>query len=209
MRSHGRAGFALIDMLVALAVAGLIATSLTGLVAFSMQQMTRVQEAKNESEKIAAAGRVLRALLEGVSSFPAGDSRQPAIRGSATSLQLWSLGSPVLALGSPVLFSLNVEKRDNGNALAMRWFVQEQGMRSEIIISDLSELTFEYFLMSAEDKATFKGWTSSLPKPPYHIQAVKMKLRLQPRHAETEFIYPVLASMPLSCTANEGRFGCP
>jgi len=207
--AHSKTGFALVDILVALAVLGLIATSLTGLTRFSMQQLLHAEKLKGDSENIAAARRIFSALVERAPSFNKGDKRQPVIKGTKSSLQIWSYGPPILALASPRLITLAQEENNGKKSLNMRWTEQGGAEESETIIANIARLEFEYFLSAVEDTKAKWGWSSSLPVPPYRIGAVKLKLRLPEKREETIFVYQVLATMPQSCTTNPGRFGCP
>ena len=209
MTKHSKAGFALIDVLVTLAVIGLIASALTGLLRFSVQNLLYIENLKNKNEEFTVAQRLLRALLEGVPSFVSNDRRQPVIRGTNSAIQIWSSGPPILAFNNPHLLSLTVEKRSEKRAMVLQWTAQDHAQRSETIISDIADLQFEYFLTESSDKDRKRKWITTLPVPPYHVQAVKMKLQLSEPRTEMVFIYSVLTTMPHACTADPGQFGCP
>ena len=209
MITQPKAGFALIDVLVTLAVVGLIASALTGLLRFSVQQLSYGEKLKEIDEKFIASQKIFRALLEGAPSFTREDNRQPVIKGTSSALQIWSLGPPILAFNNHHLLILTLENHSGKKTMVLKWVAQDQTKRSETIISDITDLRFEYFLTETSDKFLKKKWITTLPPPPYHVQAVKMILLLPEQQTERIFIHSVLATMPHICTADPGQFGCP
>lgn len=145
MTSPGKErGFTLVEVLVALVLAGLVVSAAVGLpnlFARFDQQSRRTAELR---DGVAAAGRILRAVAEG--SVPNLASDETAELVGATRLTLLSWGPPILALSRPVPLTLRVVDSDGQAALRLSWSDPETGTaREETVLDGARSIRLSYF----------------------------------------------------------------
>jgi type II secretory pathway pseudopilin PulG len=203
-RDHGKeSGFALIDVLVGLAVLGLVGSLLTGILSLAVGQQKNAAEIQRVGEASLGVYRLLQILAEQAVSVRDGPVGWHSVRGKSDELVLTSMGPPVLALGSPARFSLRREKSRRGYDLVMSWEdpISRQ-VRSEVVLADVAETSFSYF------NASDGRWSSAAGLRSGRIGAVRLVVRFGRDDSTLDLVAPLPAKLPASCAADPTSADC-
>jgi general secretion pathway protein J len=161
-KARASAGFTLLEIVVALAVFGLLLVGLSQTVRFGLaawRQDARISDGKTDME---AVDRSLRAIIENLS--PGDESGQPSITGAANSLT----GTTRLRVPGSGLTAIRIEAglAVSGNRLVLRWrpyhhwqpFTPPPRPQETELIGGVARLVIEYWLPSGT-------WASSWEQP--------------------------------------------
>jgi prepilin-type N-terminal cleavage/methylation domain-containing protein len=137
-------GFTLIEVLVALVLAGLVVSAGLGLPNLFARFDQRSQREGELRQGVAATGRLLRALTEGaVPDLSADETAAPA---TGTELTLMSLGPPILMLDRPVPLTLRVTQDQGQASLRLSWTDPDSGtVREEPVLEGVRSIRLSYF----------------------------------------------------------------
>ncbi|MGO4126610.1 prepilin-type N-terminal cleavage/methylation domain-containing protein [Inquilinus sp. YAF38] len=189
-------GFTLVEVLVALVLAGLAASAAVGLpnLFARFDQKSRTEAELRDS--VAAAGRLLRALAEGaVPDLSRDEAADPA---DATALTLLSWGPPILALDRPVPLTLRVVQADGRAALRLAWTDPGTGAaREETVMEGARSIRLSYFAAGSSGGA----WRSEWARPWALPAAVLLRVDVPELGAPIDLIGRTRARLPEACLA--------
>lgn len=210
MKAASQAGFTLLETLVTLVIVGFIGVTLTGLINFSQRMQKQIEASREIAEDIAGSGLIFRSIIERAIAFLPGNVVQRTTRGEEKSLNIWSLGPPILAFGEPRRFHLRAKNINGKEVLVVSWQRSSGEIeQTEVILQDLANLSFEYYATLYDKNISGPIWRSTLPEGNFQLHAVRMKVRPQGRKADTQFTYSIISELPLECISVRGRLGCP
>lgn len=206
--TDGRSGFALVDVLVALTVAGLAGSALVGLVSFVGRQGQEAARREHMQDGTMAARRILQTLLSEAPALPQTGQRETGIRGTEAELIVASLGPQVLGLNHPATFTLRAEDAGIRTNLTLSWTAQAGGPEHrESVAEGYREAQFSYLGRAGRaDQPTWRAqWTGGESR----LEAVRLRVRFDNTAAATEIIVPIAADYPAACLRNPRLAGCP
>lgn len=207
MQPSSRAGFALVDLLIALAIAGLIAASLMGLISFLERQRQVSREQRHDAELTAAGERILRSLVEGVAPAVANDPSGPTAEGTADHLSLRSWGPPVLALARPVRFTLQSEPDRTRRRLILSWRDPDTGrVHRESVAEEIAQASFSYFGLVVQERV--RRWQAAWDARTGPLEAVAMRLSVSNEARASTLVIPLRPTLPQSCARDHNLPGC-
>ena len=196
-------GFALIDVLVGLAVVGLVGSLLTGVLSLAVRQQKNAARVQRIEEASLGISRLLQSLAEGAVLAHAGPVGRHSVQGSSGELVVISMGPPVLALGAPVRFFLRREKRRGGYDLLLSWEDPvSRHERTEVVLADAAEISFSYF------NASDGHWTPGTGPQSDRIGAVRLAVRFGRDDLALDLIAPLHTKLPALCAANPTSVDC-
>lgn len=224
-----RAGFSLVEVLVALVLVGLIVSAAAAATGAMRRIEVRVDDAAAAREAIVAAERVFRAVVTG--AFPEPPGAPSVGAGAADRLTLTSRGPAILALDRPWPMTLAIvpERRlaefaDDGAAgvdgvatdaggpmaLVLVWRDPASGLvRREVVLSGARALRFFYFddgvrpvgLRSApaEGAEAGAGWRTSWTQPAVLPRAVLLRADLPALGGPVDLAVRTVPTLPDAC----------
>lgn len=157
-------GFTLIEMVVALALTGLIAAAMFDALRFAQNSYRRVAIQGERASEVFAAQQLIRRLVE--SAYPEED---PAfgggLRGTAARLELTAVAD--LASGAQGLnrYQLSEEVKAGKHNLTIRWAGQHvrlgnhQMLTEEVLLPDVASVSWSY-LPAVEGELTAAQWSN-------------------------------------------------
>jgi prepilin-type N-terminal cleavage/methylation domain-containing protein len=202
-----KAGFTLLEVLVALAISGLCLMMLSGVVGRLAATRRAVYNRATVLDQGDAVVRMLRNLLRSV-DVETNDARGPNLGGSGEELTVRSQGPTVLDLETGTTFRLHlVPSRDPASgALALAWTNPTTGTSfDETIAPGVAALRLAYRGRRRED-----GWASGWGRPVAELALVKVEITFSgPRGATTSAILAVNTKLPQACVADPLLNRCP
>ncbi|MCJ2032090.1 prepilin-type N-terminal cleavage/methylation domain-containing protein [Methylobacterium sp. J-043] len=156
--SGGRDGFTLAEMLIVIAIVGLILSLSSGL-SWTVQRLDeRAHRETAARENLVSAARMFRALVAGaVPDLRTTDGLSTG--GTDTELNLVSVGLPILGFDRPEPMTLKWHPERSDGALLLRWRDRRSEMlREETILQGARALSFSYFIENP-DRVT-AAWRS-------------------------------------------------
>ncbi len=205
-RIAGQTGFALVELLVAVAVAGLAGSVLVGLVAFLDRNNAETTRRMREYEETLAVERVLRILLEGALPFVPGTSLRSGIVGDDQKLTVISMGPPILGLAQARPFTLRREARGSVSDLILVWVDEVGREQRELIAQDVVDFTFAYLPSTRASSAPL--WKSWWRAEDGSLTAIRLALRFARAATSREVVIPIQADLPATCLRNPRQVGC-
>jgi hypothetical protein len=206
-RRTDMAGFALVDLLVAMAVAGLAGSILVGLVAFVERSNAATARRAQEHDGALAVERVLRIVMENADPFVPGTPVLAAIAGDDKEMVILSNGLPILGLPQAAAFRLRREEQVSGSPVTLSWADGEGRSRTEVLARHVSEFAVAYLprrIQGPGDDAWRRRWSAQ--EGP--LGAVRIRLRFVSASMARTFVIPVRADLPASCLRDARRAGC-
>ncbi len=161
LRRSRERGFTLVEVLVALVLAGLVASAAVGLPNLFARFDQKSRRTAELRDGVAAAGRILRAVAEGaVPNLATDETAEPV---GATRLTLLSWGPPILALGRPIPLTLRVVDTDGRAALRLSWSDPETGTaREETVLDGARSIRLSLFQRPGNNGG---NWRSDWARP--------------------------------------------
>lgn len=176
-------GFTLLELMVALALLGLIALLLSGGVRFGARAWERSAEATAAAERVAAVQAILRRQLERI--YPLADRGQPArplaFSGTAEQIVFQAEGPERLGLGG---LRPTVLRRD-GDRLVLTW--QD---RQETLLTGLTRLRIDYY--GTRDRREPREWRDTWDTAAFLPGLIRIDLDLR----DTARPWPILVVAP-------------
>jgi hypothetical protein len=205
-------GFALVDLLVAVAVAGLAGSILVGLLAFIERSHAETARRERDHGGAVVVERVLRILLESAPPFVSGMPLRSAVEGDENELIVISNGLPILSLPQAAAFRLRREAGDSGSDALLMW-VDDKGQKQRMLLAQgATELALAYLPLdiglsqgTASRKATWRSQWRAEDGP---LTAVRLTLRSRSTSKPRVFVIPIEADLPATCLRNPRHIGC-
>lgn len=228
-RTSRRAGFSLVEVMVALALVGLIVSAAAAATSAMRRIEVRVDNAAAAREAIVAAERVFRAVIAGAFPEPPG---APAVGvGTTDRLTVASRGPTILALDRPWPMTLAIvpERRlaefsgelaggaddvatgaEEPVALVLVWRDPGSGVvRREVVLSGARALRFFYFddgvrpvgvrTPAAEGAEAGAGWRTAWTQPAVLPRAVILRVDLPALGGPVDLAVRTVPTLPDAC----------
>ncbi|WP_026873684.1 prepilin-type N-terminal cleavage/methylation domain-containing protein [Inquilinus limosus] len=189
-------GFTLVEVLVALVLAGLVVAAAVGLPNLFARFDQQSRQAAELRDRVAAAGRLLRALAEGaVPDLSREETAEPA---DAAGLTLLSWGPPILALDRPTPLTLRVVQADGRAALRLSWTDPGTGTaREETVLDGARSIRLSYFATGGNGGS----WRSDWARPWALPAAVLLRIDAPELGPPIDLIARTRARLPEACLA--------
>jgi Tfp pilus assembly protein PilV len=204
----GSGGFALVDVLVAMAVTALAAAALTGLIAFTNRFAQSARATAEVMRGAAAAEGILQALTQDAHAPGEANRSASGPQGTPDEFTTTTFGPPVLALDHPTSFTLRVEAADRGKVLILVWRDEAaRRERRERVAGPVRDATFSFFgqTTAAGERRWNAIWRAESGQP----EAVRLTLVIMEGSHPVTIIARWLADVPAACLRNPRRAGCP
>jgi hypothetical protein len=205
-RDADEAGFALVDLLVAVAIAGLAGSILVGLVAFVAHQGAETARRAREHEDLLAVERIMRIILADAPPFLPGAAPLSGIVGHEREVRVTSTGPPILGLPGATVFHLRGEPRGSASAVVLSFRDGEGRERRQVIAETTSDLAFAYLPGRAEPASAV--WRSVWRAEDGPLAALRMSLGFGPVSTTRVVIIPIQADLPATCLRDPRQRGC-
>jgi hypothetical protein len=200
-------GFTLLDMLVALIIAGFAGSILVGLVAYVDKSAARSRIEIQESDSLLALQQILASLGQEAFSPDPRDPEGSRLRGDETGFSIRCLGPRILGLDRPALFRLEKETAGEMSRLVLAWRDPETNEEHrEVVARDVEHVAFGYFGKNAgsDTRTWYPTWQPSEPGP----EAIQATIKLRSMRATVEIVIPLRAGLPAVCLRNPRHPGC-
>lgn len=195
--SKTESGFALLDMLIGLAVLGLLMSGLVASLSFVTKRQEALRTRAEMRESALAVKRLMHSLIDGAPVLSGLDQR-PDLSGSDTAFSIHSIGPAVLALPELSLFEISAISNAGGIDLVVSWNdPQAQTERSRTIARGLAQASFDYLLR--DPKQAKKGWRKTASDRAGRVEAVRLTLRSAETEPMIEIITPVRSEVAALC----------
>ena len=210
MRAHAQSGYSLVELLVVLALLGLISTAIAGGFSFGARVWERTERAVSTVERASGGHTLLRALLSNTyprKSETGGPEPQVAFEGTGDRLTFLAATSAHLGEAGIARLTLTVER--NGGAatlvLSSQAEIGKQSERKEVIVAGAREITFAY----AEAVNGALRWTDIWQRR----SALPALIRIRAVFAEGQGAWPDLIVRPrvdrgATCVFDPVSFEC-
>jgi hypothetical protein len=200
------AGFALVDLLVAMAVAGLAGSILVGLVAFVERSNAATVRRAQEHHGALAVERILRIFIDNAAPIIPGTPLLSTIAGDEKELIIMSNGPPIVGLPQAASFRLRREDHAALSQVMLSWTDEEGKQRNEPLARNVSAFTIAY-LPRAEGRGA-GNWQPRWSAQEGALNAVRVKLRFAGAPEARTFVIPILTDLPASCLRQTRQAGC-
>lgn len=200
-------GFALVDLLTGIAVAGLAGSILVSLVAFVGRNNSDMEQRNREYAETFAVERILHTLVAGSASLLPGTSKASGIGGTEHTMEISSTGLPIFSYPRSTTFVLTQEAKGTGSGIILLWKDEVGQRRREIILRNASGLSFSY-LPSGDGSPEAAGWRSHWRSEDGSLSAVKITFRTSSAPAIRTIVVPIHVSLPAFCLRNPRQPGC-
>ncbi len=200
-------GFALVDVLVALAVTGLAGSVLVGLFVFIESSIYRTRELAQADRGTAVVSRILRQLTEDGYSVRASHSGVVHPHGTDRAFVIATTGPRILGLSRPALFTLESEIAGGKTRIVLRWKDPDTGQEhAEIVGALVDRASFSY--LGRDSAFAERSWKPTWEGKRGRLEAIKLTLSSRDMPTPIELVAPVRASVPLQCIRNPHQPGC-
>lgn len=212
MSSQDQHGFALIDLLVAIAVAGLAGSVLLGLVAFTHRHHAGVVHRGSVRDGALVLERVLRSLVSGAPPFLSGAPQRSGVSGDGQQITIISTGPSILNLSRETSFQLRREVGTFEGKVVLSWTDDTGTTQRVTLASGVSELMISYL---SPETTSGKGrhpagalWRSQWRPEDGALSALRFAFRLGPSLIRREIVIPFWPDLPTACLRNPRQAGC-
>lgn len=204
-----RDGFTLVELLIVIALVGLILSLSTSL-NWTVQRLdARTREETAARENLVSAARMFRALIAG--AVP--DLRTPvdgaSTGGTDAGMTLMSLGPPILAFDrpEPVTLTWRPGQPEGEGVLLLRWNdPHSKVLREETILQGARALSFSYFV---EDRdRTNAAWRSEWTDRESLPLAVLLRIEIPALGPALEIVERSTGRMPSACAGLPHEAAC-
>lgn len=199
------AGFSLIEVLVALAVAGLAVSGLVGFVMQASRFDTALNARSLAREEIDGVLRVLEVLIDDAAEEMR-ESTAAAIAGDRRSIRIMTKGPRILGTTRPSLFELSYEEKIDGpGRIVLAWSDPiTNAVRREEVSREIAEFSLSYASWTRP-----LNWETSWTRPVIALSLVRIDLMSSRTRQRSTKFFPVAPSFPPTCVVNLFAKGCP
>jgi len=202
-----RHGFALVDVLVALAITALAGAVLVGLLGFTQRSLQTSRELTRSIERIAAISRLLQTLTEEAYSVRAPGRGISLPHGTAREFSITTTGPRVLDLPQPVSFTLRSETVGENSRMVLQWIDPATGQEHREAIGErLEHAEFSYF--GRHDGSAEHSWYPAWANGSGHLEALKLTIKSSAAFAPIDLIVPLRGDLAVQCVRNPYQPGC-
>lgn len=212
LRSHHEAGFTLVELLVAIAVAGLTGSILSGLVIFVEHARAEAIRRGNEREGSFVLERTIRLLIEGAPPFVPGNPLGSAVSGNENEVSVTSTGLPIMSLPQAATFRLRREPAASGSDVVLLWTDDTGQVQRTVLAHGVTEMTLAYLPYGANrlpDESVRKGrWYSQWRVERGRLSALRVAFRFGPASTSRVLMFSIEADFPAACLRNPQQGSC-
>jgi prepilin-type N-terminal cleavage/methylation domain-containing protein len=206
-RGAEAAGFALVEVLVAIAIAGLIGSTLVGSIAFFEQRRRDRERQDNIHQAVFAVDHLLRAVMD--SAEPDLESRPQGtnVEGTAKRLAILSKGPPIMLLDRPLRLEFEVESHA-GLAIVQSWQEPADGLpHRELVAAGFEAIAFAY--LGKSPATGVSAWRPEWSRDMGSAQAVRVSLRPVGATMSFDIVVPIRAEVASACLRKPNQPACP
>lgn len=200
------AGFSLVEVLVAMAVAGMVVIGTSGLTSLTWRAEEKFDRESAARDQIVAADKILRELV--TTSVPqVGGHDAGASPASADRFTLLTMGSAIMVFDRPSPVTLAVRDRaDGAKALVVVWRdPHSNAEREEVAIDGARSISLSYFGADPGKPAVWRGDWPYVRRLP---QAVSMRVDYPVLGPPIDLIARTFTRFPQVCAALPHEFAC-
>lgn len=200
-------GFALVDVLVALAVTGLAGSILVGLLGFIERSAYQTRELAQIDRGIASVHRLLHQMTEEPYFVRAAGASAAVPYGTKRAFVIASTGPRILGLSRPARFQLECEITGEETRILLRWTDPDTGREhTEVAAAALDHASFSYF--GRHGTSAERSWQPEWQDKSSRLEAVKLTLHSRGMPIPVELVAPLRADLAMQCTRNPHQPGC-
>jgi type II secretory pathway pseudopilin PulG len=203
-RSHdigADGGFTLLDVLVTVALAGLIGSVLLGLAAYGERQRREAGIRRDERQSLLILERTVRTVVSQAPAFIPGKPPLSPVSGDAHEATIRALGLPIFGLSQDTPLRL----RRNGSDVMLSW-ADANGEHRAILARGVDNFSLRY-LPRFDDKNT-PAWRTDWRTEDGPLSALSFSVRFAASDVAQEAIVPVEAQVPPACLRDGRLPGC-
>lgn len=210
MQSNPQSGYSLVELLVVLALLGLIAIAVSGGLSFGARVWERTERHVSSAELSGGGHQVLRALLSGFyprKTGEAGQERTVEFEGARERMSLLTAASAQLGESGIAKVTLSVERKDGTASLKLTLQPEVEGLPPRIatLVDDAQAIAFSYGEAGGAAVTWSETWTSRA-KPP---ALIRIRVRSAPgQPAWPELVVRTRIDRPAGCIFDPVSFEC-
>lgn len=204
-----RDGFTLVELLIVIALAGLVLSLSTGL-SWTVQRLdARTRRETAVRENLVSAARMFRALIAGAAPDLRIAADDASAAGTDVGMTLMSLGPSILAFDrpEPVTLTWRPGQPEGEGVLLLRWKdPQSAVLREETILQGVRALSFSYFVEDRDrtNAAWLSEWTDRKRLP----LAVLLRIEIPALGPALEIVERSTGNMPSACAGLPHEDAC-
>lgn len=210
MKAGSETGYSLVELLVVVALLGLIAIGVSGGLTFGARVWERTEREVSSAELVGGGHQVLHALLSG--AYPrltgeAGQERTIAFEGTRERMSLLTAASAQLGASGIAKVTLSVERDGGALSLKLKLEPDVAGLRAQeaTLVRDAQAIEFSYGEATGEAVNWGDAWQSRTKLP----QLIRIRVRSSDGRATWPelIVHPKLAR-PVGCIFDPVSFEC-
>jgi general secretion pathway protein J len=203
-------GYSLVELLVVLALLGLISLAISGGVGFGARVWERAQSTAEGSEDVAGTQRFLRALIgHTYPRYPGAEAiaDNMAITGDATNLAVVTLAPDAVGSGSVTRVELSVQSNHEAKALRMKWSDIDGAARERTLLTDARDIAFAFATVQSDGAITWTDMWDGKTGPP---ALLRIRARFDSRANKTwpELIVHPIIDRDAGCIYDPVSYNC-
>lgn len=199
-----QAGYSLIEVLVALAVAAAVMTALSDVMALSGRMQARAMQESETREAMGGISRVVTALIHGL-PVEAPQAERPSLVGTATSISVQTFGPTALGLDAFAPFELAVTETAGRSSLALTWRQRQSDQAQRETVANINgTVSFSYRRRSAGSEDWETEWRESIRL----LDAVRVEIKTPNGTASHTETFPVTPWNSAACSGDNGFRSC-
>jgi prepilin-type N-terminal cleavage/methylation domain-containing protein len=189
-------GFTLIEVLVALTIAGLIGSALAGLSSFFANLEARAEAREAAMRDVLAFRRLFQTSVE--NSFPLGAiDPETALRNDSGRLELLTRGPAGLAADEPAKMNFHIVSAGAHAALEVSWQDRQSGAQTETVLRGADRIAFSYL----ERVGGKPVWHASWADPSRQPEAILAHVDIAQLGGPLDIIARPVSALPGACLA--------
>jgi hypothetical protein len=197
------AGFVALEVLISLAIAGVVLTAMMGFTVLLLRSEVAVEQRRLARDGDWRLRSVLRSSLDSLVLLPGKAGVTQSFSGTAATLQILSMGPRALGLNGPSQFTFNAANGLEGLELRMNWKNRATGKtESDLLEDQLNSVSFDYLSgLGGSDWVPDWQEQSTLPA------AIRIDLDSRIK-GKSSFVMPLRVDIPAACVAVPGADVC-
>lgn len=210
MKASSQSGYSLVELLVVLALLGLIAIAVTGGLSFGSRVWERTERQVSSLEASGGGHQVLRALLSGMyprKSGEAGQVRTVEFEGARDRMTLLTAASAQLGVAGVAKVTLFVERKGDVVDLGLTLEPEAGGLppRRATLVEGAKAVAFSY----ADTGGGAVNWTDAWQPQERPPALIRIRVTSLPGQlAWPEFVVRTRINQPAGCIFDPVSFGC-